>query len=76
MVLFSPAPGRKGVEVGYKSKGVLTHLLSDGMVCRLTLVQRVLKEMKEQSLVIDGNLIGSRTPKDLPDFCKALIQAF
>lgn len=31
MVLFPPAPGGgEGVEIGYKGKGVLTHLLSDG----------------------------------------------
>jgi len=27
----------------------------------------------DQSVVVDGNLISSRTPADLPDFCKALI---
>jgi protease I len=29
----------------------------------------------DQSVVVDGNLISSRTPADLPDFCKALIAA-
>ena len=27
----------------------------------------------DRSVVIDGNLISSRTPKDLPDFCRAII---
>jgi len=30
---------------------------------------------EDKSVVVDGNLISSRTPKDLPDFCKALIAA-
>lgn len=29
----------------------------------------------DQSVVVDGNLISSRTPADLPDFCRALIAA-
>jgi protease I len=29
----------------------------------------------DQSVVVDGHLISSRTPADLPDFCKALIAA-
>jgi protease I len=29
----------------------------------------------DQSVVVDGNLISSRTPKDLPDFCQAIIRA-
>lgn len=29
----------------------------------------------DQSVVVDGNLISSRTPADLPDFCRALIKA-
>lgn len=29
----------------------------------------------DQSVVVDGNLITSRTPADLPDFCKALLKA-
>ena len=29
----------------------------------------------DQSVVVDGNLISSRTPSDLPDFCKALLKA-
>lgn len=28
---------------------------------------------KDQSVVVDGHLISSRTPQDLPDFCKAII---
>jgi len=30
---------------------------------------------EDKSVVVDGNLISSRTPKDLPDFCKALLSA-
>ena len=29
----------------------------------------------DQSVVVDGNLVSSRTPADLPDFCRALIAA-
>ena len=29
----------------------------------------------DQSVVVDGHLISSRTPADLPDFCRALIAA-
>lgn len=29
----------------------------------------------DQPVVVDGNLISSRTPADLPEFCKALIKA-
>src|SRR6266513_2198532 len=29
----------------------------------------------DAAVVVDGNLISSRTPADLPDFCKALIAA-
>lgn len=29
----------------------------------------------DRSVVVDGNLISSRTPADLPDFCRALIAA-
>jgi protease I len=29
----------------------------------------------DQSVVVDGNLISSRTPADLPDFCRSLIAA-
>jgi len=28
----------------------------------------------DRSVVVDGNLITSRTPEDLPDFCKAMLQ--
>ncbi|HYM82394.1 MAG TPA: type 1 glutamine amidotransferase domain-containing protein [Candidatus Limnocylindria bacterium] len=30
----------------------------------------------DQSVVVDGNLVSSRTPADLPDFCRALIAVF
>ncbi|MDP3772859.1 MAG: type 1 glutamine amidotransferase domain-containing protein [Gemmatimonadales bacterium] len=29
----------------------------------------------DEPVVVDGNLISSRTPADLPDFCRALIKA-
>jgi len=29
----------------------------------------------DRPVVVDGNLIGSRTPKDLPDSCRAIIDA-
>ncbi len=29
----------------------------------------------DQSVVVDGNLISSRTPVDLPDFCRAIIRS-
>ena len=29
----------------------------------------------DQAVVVDGHLISSRTPSDLPDFCRALIAA-
>lgn len=30
---------------------------------------------EDKPVVVDGNLISSRTPEDLPDFCKAIINA-
>jgi protease I len=30
---------------------------------------------EDSPVVVDGNLISSRTPADLPQFCKALIAA-
>lgn len=30
---------------------------------------------EDKSVVVDGNLISSRTPEDLPDFCRAIIKA-
>jgi protease I len=29
----------------------------------------------DETVVVDGNLISSRVPSDLPEFCKALIRA-
>ena len=29
---------------------------------------------EDKSVVVDGNLISSRTPEDLPDFCRAIIR--
>ena len=48
---------------------------------RVTSVRAIKDDMEnaggiweDKSVVIDGNLISSRTPEDLPDFCKALIK--
>lgn len=30
---------------------------------------------EDKAVVVDGNLISSRTPEDLPDFCRAIIKA-
>ena len=30
----------------------------------------------DEEVVIDGNLISSRSPNDLPAFCKAIVEAF
>jgi putative intracellular protease/amidase len=30
---------------------------------------------EDSPVVVDGNLISSRTPADLPQFCRALIEA-
>jgi protease I len=30
---------------------------------------------EDSAVVVDGNLISSRTPADLPQFCKAIIAA-
>jgi protease I len=30
---------------------------------------------EDAAVVVDGNLITSRTPADLPHFCKAIIRA-
>jgi protease I len=30
---------------------------------------------EDSAVVVDGNLISSRTPADLPQFCRALIRA-
>jgi protease I len=32
-------------------------------------------EWVDESLVVDGNLITSRNPDDLPDFCGAVVEA-
>ena len=28
----------------------------------------------DEAVVVDGNLVTSRTPQDLPDFCKGIIK--
>jgi protease I len=32
-------------------------------------------EWLDEAVVVDGNLISSRTPRDLPSFCRAIIAA-
>jgi len=32
-------------------------------------------EYVDRSVVVDGNIITSRSPEDLPEFCKAIIEA-
>jgi len=51
--------GRRGTSVG----AIKDDLVNAGM------------EWEDAPVVVDGNLISSRTPADLPQFCKALIAA-
>lgn len=51
--------GRRGTSVG----AIRDDLVNAGM------------SWEDSPVVVDGNLISSRTPKDLPQFCKALIAA-
>ncbi|MBA2291315.1 MAG: type 1 glutamine amidotransferase [Gemmatimonadales bacterium] len=51
--------GRRGTSVG----AIRDDLVNAGM------------EWEDSPVVVDGNLISSRTPADLGDFCKALIAA-
>ncbi len=51
--------GRRGTSVG----AIKDDLVNAGML------------WEDRSVVVDGNLISSRTPADLPVFCKALIKA-
>jgi protease I len=51
--------GRRGTSVG----AIRDDLVNAGM------------EWEDSPVVVDGNLISSRTPADLPQFCKALIAA-
>lgn len=51
--------GRRGTSVG----AIRDDLVNAGMV------------WEDSAVVVDGNLISSRTPADLPQFCKALIAA-
>lgn len=51
--------GRRGTSVG----AIKDDLVNAGML------------WEDSSVVVDGNLISSRTPADLPVFCKALIKA-
>lgn len=51
--------GRRGTSVG----AIRDDLVNAGM------------QWEDSSVVVDGNLISSRTPADLGDFCKALIAA-
>lgn len=51
--------GRRGTSVG----AIKDDLVNAGMA------------WEDSPVVVDGNLISSRTPADLPDFCRALIRA-
>ncbi len=51
--------GRRGTSVG----AIKDDLVNAGML------------WEDSPVVVDGNLISSRTPADLPVFCKALIKA-
>ena len=51
--------GRRGTSVG----AIKDDLVNAGMI------------WEDSAVVVDGNLISSRTPSDLPAFCKALIKA-
>src|SRR5215207_4073430 len=51
--------GKRGTSVG----AIKDDLVNAGML------------WEDSAVVVDGNLISSRTPADLPVFCKALIQA-
>ena len=31
---------------------------------------------EDQSVVVDGNLVTSRNPGDLPDFCREMVKLF
>ncbi len=51
--------GRRGTSVG----AIKDDLVNAGMV------------WEDSPVVVDGNLISSRTPADLPQFCRALLRA-
>jgi protease I len=51
--------GKRGTSVG----AIRDDLVNAGM------------QWEDSAVVVDGNLISSRTPKDLPQFCKAIIAA-
>jgi protease I len=51
--------GRRGTSVG----AIKDDLVNAGMI------------WEDSPVVVDGNLISSRTPADLPQFCQALIRA-
>jgi protease I len=51
--------GRRGTSVG----AIRDDLVNAGMI------------WEDSAVVVDGNLISSRTPADLPQFCKALLKA-
>lgn len=51
--------GRRGTSVG----AIKDDLVNAGM------------RWEDSAVVVDGNLISSRTPADLPQFCKALLKA-
>ena len=51
--------GKRGTSVG----AIKDDLVNAGML------------WEDSAVVVDGNLISSRTPADLPQFCKAIIAA-
>ena len=51
--------GKRGTSVG----AIKDDLVNAGMI------------WEDSAVVVDGNLISSRTPADLPQFCKALLKA-
>jgi protease I len=51
--------GKRGTSVG----AIKDDLVNAGMLC------------EDSAVVVDGNLISSRTPADLPQFCRAIIAA-
>jgi protease I len=56
---------------------ISAHILKDRHVTGFSAIQDDLKNAgarySDQPVVVDGNLISSRSPEDLPQFCKALL---
>jgi protease I len=64
------------------SKGFVKHFVESGKpvaaICRgpWTLVRNAGAEVVDQEVVIDGQITTSRSPKDLPAFCPAIVEQF